>query len=199
MNTPSGLISINSRAPHKGRWSGGRLRRGLSLVEVMVAIAIFMTISIFVALIYRTGTNAFQKSQIHSDVYRMAMLAFENLRKELHGAKVVEVTASQVRYLVPMVENGHVKICDDGRISFELSEVLLSTVNEQGLIYLVRTSEGNSRHLACLGDRGAVSFSSQTDRLLVVEVRAEQDSPGAKQKESSYQLTARFYLSNQNN
>jgi hypothetical protein len=174
--------------------------KGLTLLEVMVAMAVFMTMSIFVALIYRTGSGAFQKTQSHSDVYRMAMLAVENLKRELHGAKIIEVTASQVRYLVPVVENGHVKICDDGRITFEPSEVILSTNNDKGLVYIVRTSDGDSRNLACLGERGAVTFSSPTERLLAIDVKADQGSPGgARLSESMYQLTTRFYLSNQNN
>ncbi|MDQ7825193.1 MAG: hypothetical protein RDV48_20495 [Candidatus Eremiobacteraeota bacterium] len=173
--------------------------RGLSLVELLVSIALFLSVVVFVTLTHRTGSQAFQKSRIDSDVYRMAMLAAEHMKKELHGAKVNSVTDDEVHYLIPQLENGHVKVADDGRIAFNTGEAVLSVGERHGVRYLIRTQNGIETRIAGLGNSGSATFSMPSTHVLQAEIRAEVTEAGIKVKESSYKVVTSFFLLNQNN
>jgi len=172
---------------------------GLTLVEVMIAVLLMAVVMVIVALVHRSGAEAFKKACVHGDVYRMAMLAVEQMRRELHGAKITEVTPTEVKYLVPLTENGHVKICEDGRIEFEPVEVSISLVREGSQFYLVRSCNGEVRQLSSLGEEGTVTFTLPDPRILMAEVKAKRPGVGSKTGESEYALKVNFSLSNQNN
>jgi hypothetical protein len=165
----------------------------------MIAVLLMTVTMVIVALVHRSGAEAFQKARVHGDVYRMAMLAVEQMRRELHGAKVTDVTATQVKYLVPLVENGHVKVCEDGRIEFEPLEARIFLFKDGSKFYLVRSFNGEVRQLSCLGEEGSVSFSLPDPRLLVAEITAKRPGDGSKTRESEYALKVNFSLPNQNN
>lgn len=60
-------------------------RRGTTLIEVIVASGVFVTILVTVILIYRSGQSALNKTSAQSDPFRMAAIAQDHLKSELRG------------------------------------------------------------------------------------------------------------------
>ncbi|MDQ7821204.1 MAG: hypothetical protein RDV48_00280 [Candidatus Eremiobacteraeota bacterium] len=174
-----------------------RFLRGLSLVETTVAVAVFMGILVTVILIHHSSATAFQKTQVEGNTYRMAMLAVEQVKTELHGSVVSDVKSDEITYQVPNVSGGHVEVDSSGYIIYDADEAKLTSQASGGNRYLVRIWKGETKRLACIGNGGAVAFSKPEERMLEVVVTAAVTGQGTKEKESTYKAAERFFLSNQ--
>ncbi|MBI2913108.1 MAG: prepilin-type N-terminal cleavage/methylation domain-containing protein, partial [Chloroflexi bacterium] len=62
--------------------------RGLTLVEVVVAVAILAALGLMTLQIYQVGLDAQRHSDVHELAYRNAMLGMEKVAGFVRGARV---------------------------------------------------------------------------------------------------------------
>ncbi len=167
-------------------------RKGLTLLEVMVASSIFALMLLAVVTIEGTFRRSASQSARESEVYRAVRLAFEHLRAELEGAYVPPFTAGEELTYYPARRAGGRPVLGPSGIAESQPSCVLK-VDEQGR--LVRLQEGAARVLAFLGD-GWACFEMTQDALLMVTLHAERPAP--RGPAASEEAAVRFLLRNQN-
>ncbi len=193
------MFTSTSNNGHTGREKSS----GFTIVETLVALGIFSLILILVILVQKGGFNAFQKTQVHGDTYRMAMLTAELLKKELQYVQVTQynVPGVLIRYRSPRFTNAsEMALVASGAIDWDPQEVWLSFESDsEGNRYILRNHLGEpSKRLCSLGNEGSIVFDMKKDKLLEAQITAKVNDPGSKLKKSTYGLTMQFYLPNQN-
>lgn len=174
-----------------------RRPRGASLIEVLVAVAIFSAVLVTVVRIDRTGRDAFRKNEAESGAWRQAMLAVEHLKRELRGARITLVEPGRVVLQTPLLDGATPKVSASAEIVYAPDSIELTLDGQKRLV--ARQAGQRNRVLAELGPEGALRFELPEPRLLRVFVRAHlQDRPGAqKLGQSRYAVQEDFFLPNQ--
>lgn len=167
-------------------------RKGLTLLEVLVASSIFALMLLAVVTIEGTFRRGASQSARESEVYRAVRLAFEHLRAELEGAYVPPFPASAELTYYPALRAGGRPVLGPSGIAESQPSCVLK-VDEQGR--LVRLQGGEARALAFLG-HGWARFEMSQDELLTVTLHAERPAP--RGPAASEEAAVRFLLRNQN-
>ncbi|MDQ7823496.1 MAG: hypothetical protein RDV48_11925 [Candidatus Eremiobacteraeota bacterium] len=172
---------------------------GISLVETLVVVGLFSAILLIIILMQKGGFNAFQKTQVHGDTYRMAMLTAEHLKRELQYVQVTQCDVpGKLKYKAPKYVNGQMYVNASGCIEWDTEVTLSLEPDNKGSMTLIRSQQGTPlRNLCSLGNGGEILFSMPQDKILEVSISARVTDPTAKIKESDYRLTTKFYLPNQ--
>lgn len=177
-----------------GRWSISQKIDGLSLIELVVAVAVFSIVLVVVAAVQNAGWYATSKQLAHESAFRGAMLASEHLKRELPGA-LVEPLGPNGRFLtyrVPQRDSqGRPVIGPTGEVAW--SEPVVLALDQEG--YLIRVEGDISRRLSFLGPRGEVQFTMTPGRI--DELQVQLVSHRGRERESVYELGLRFRLANQ--
>ena len=173
-------------------------RRGISLPEILIATAVFLLISVLVVAIMSLGQRSHQRSEIHSDAYRTALIALEKIRAELAGSIVTRAAGSEIVYrYVP--RQSEVTIHFTGHPEYQGPATL--TLDQTVLVR--RESRGPSPsdleivQLADLGVGGELEFEMENSRVLKVRVKAVRPDPTHPEQPKEYQQTLKVYLDNQ--
>jgi prepilin-type N-terminal cleavage/methylation domain-containing protein len=66
----------------------GHKNRGLTLTEVMVVVAILSVLTLSIYTVFKSGIDAWSKSETHLEVYQNARVALDQISRELPGAFV---------------------------------------------------------------------------------------------------------------
>gem|GEM_PF-1739000 len=196
-------IFTSTSSTHIG--SKGSGSRGLTLVETMVAVSIFSVILVFVCFLQGSAFSTFHKTQVQSDTYRMAMLAGEQIKRELLYVQVTQYDVSSasdpvLKYRIPRREtNGDLAVLESGILDWDNDEVSLYLENDgEGNRNIIRRQTNRpDKKLFSLGNEGSIVFSMPEDKRLEASIMAKITSQGAKVRESDYSLMLQFYLPNQ--
>jgi prepilin-type N-terminal cleavage/methylation domain-containing protein len=173
-------------------------KRGATLVELIVAIAVFSVIVTLVALVLRTGRDALSKTDVAADAFRIAVSAMDQIRREVRGVRVDSVGDGTVlTYHVPRLDDSEVDVLPSGEISMTLEPSKIVS-EPDGLVTREDGATQRKRTLARLGKGGAVNFEVVGERLLRVRVRAVVgDASRGSVHFSEYELWSEHYLANQ--
>ncbi|MEW6278421.1 MAG: type II secretion system protein [Candidatus Eremiobacterota bacterium] len=156
-----------------------RKLRGLTLLEVLIAGAVFSAMMLAVLAVYKTALGARAREEEGSATYRAAMLAIEHVQSLLRGSQVVEPSdpaappATRAVYRPSLRENGRVKV-DSGGVPVWGDPV---TLRMDAAGNLVREEPSGIRILAPLGPSGSVAFRLLDPRMLEVRVVAARTNP----------------------
>ncbi|MBI3926123.1 MAG: hypothetical protein HY319_11320 [Armatimonadetes bacterium] len=168
--------------------------RGVTLLETLIASAVFVIILVAVIQIERVGRDAASKNDAQTETFRMAALADEHVRRELRASRVLAFSGKQgsLRYTpAARTAEGFVEVDGSGIVfQTEPAEILMD-----GDGNLVRDfGVEPARILAALGTEGSAEFELvEEDLLRATYVAVRQDVTG----QSRYQLTVDYYLRNQ--
>jgi len=179
-----------------------RAGQGLTLVETLVAILIFSVILVFIVFIQGTAFSSFNKTQIQSDTYRMAMLAAEHLKKEMQYVQVTEydLPGTLLKYKVPLTDsNGEMSLLASGLPDWNPSEISLCLESDpDGTRNVTRHQSGwPAKKLFSLGNEGSIVFSMPENKRLDAYITVKVTNQGVKVKESDYSVKLQFYIPNQ--
>lgn len=168
--------------------------RGITLLETLIASAIFVVVLVVVILIHQTGQAAHEKVDVQSAAFRGTATAHEHLKRELRVSRVVDFsgTADRLRFTPPLLKDGEIELSDSGEIQYqpEVGEIYTDAGGD-----LIRELPGGDRRvLAHLGQEGSVQFVLLQPDLLETTVRAIPDSD---EPVSRSELTVRYFLPNQ--
>lgn len=169
-------------------------RRGLSLVEVLVAAGVMALLAVFTVQAYMVSVEARRHSDVNELAQRNAMLGIEHLARLLRGAHV-DLAASdgvvnELEIDLPDLDGQQLVVTTAGQPVF--SQSVTVRVNNGHLLSL--DSGGAERPLAAVGD-GAIAFEIVAPSLL--EVTLNTDFAGERQERGRYQVVRRFHLANQ--
>ncbi len=176
------------------------MRRGLTLVEVLVVSAVFIVLAFLLLAIYQVAVRAHLKEDAHDTTARATMLALEHVREELRGCQVLEPNdptapaANQVRFRYPKLDETGVFVVDNHGEPEWAGTATMAT-DADGNLVLTR-SEAEPRTLARLGAGGGVTFRLAEALLLEVKVVAVRPDPDPSKSARSEILT-RMALANQ--
>jgi type II secretory pathway pseudopilin PulG len=140
-----------------GRWQ----TRGLTLVEMLVTVTLFLAISAAMAAMLHQSQRASEKTVSTSDANSMAVLLYEKLRLELRRTRVVDnPNPETLNYWIYEKENGLPKFGAPGELLFlslsgddpDVAELTLEDSN------LVRHFQSEKTILANVGPEGEVRF-----------------------------------------
>ncbi|MEW6284496.1 MAG: hypothetical protein AB1758_38130 [Candidatus Eremiobacterota bacterium] len=175
----------------------GKLR-GLTLLEVLIAGAVFSAMMLAVLAIYKTALEARVKEDAGTATYRAAMLGMEHVQSQLRGSQLVEPSdpaappSMQAVYRCSQKENGRVKVDAAGLPVWGET----ATIRMDASGNLVREDTSGIRVLAHLGPGGSVSFHLLDPRLLEVRILAARTNPSTLAVTRS-QAECRLTLPNQ--
>lgn len=178
-------------------------RRGVTLLETLVACALFAFLTGLIVTIQIASKNAARRSDLGNEVYRAAMLAAERLRQEFRGARVESVAAggASITYWLPRVQNGVLQVLPTGEPDWEPGDPAppdRAVLSMAASGWLQRDFQGDVRRMAFLGPTGSIGFDLPTgSRVLTIRVNARHQHPNDPSVVSTYGVTLRFFLSNQ--
>lgn len=152
-------------------------RRGLSLFEVLVSVALFSVMMLALFAVYFQAATAHRKGSAQSEAYRSVMLALNHTERELRGAQLLFPTtwglyqppSTELTYFYPQVQDGQVTVDTTGTPLWA-GRARLSVAGGR---YLQHDETRNTeRLLADLGPTGTVSFKRVERDLLEVKALA---------------------------
>lgn len=164
--------------------------KGLSLLEVLVAGAVFSILLTAVVLIELHSHRMRLTQDKKSDAYRAAILLIEFIQAELDGAYVVpgDDGDTQLRYRPPLRNGNRLRIGPSGACEQE-QEALIRLLADGKV---TRSQASQVRSVARLGKRGRLEFRFPSSNLLDISVHAE------PYDDSFYDAHAQILLCNQN-
>ncbi|MBS2038199.1 prepilin-type N-terminal cleavage/methylation domain-containing protein [bacterium] len=174
-------------------------RRGLSLAELLVALAVFMAAMVALVMVERNSSKAAARSLTRSDSYRAAMLALTQCELELRGARFCSDEADDIPDRVGVFaelpyrvheyrDEGHLRLSFLGNPTW--TPIYRLKISNQRL-----TTDRLPRPLTPVGEKGWIEFTFpevEETHLLQVEVHAEL-KPG-----ESYDAKQLIYLNSMN-
>lgn len=178
-------------------------RKGVTLLETLVACALFAFLTGLIVTIQIASKNAARRSDLGNEVYRAAMLAAERLRQEFRGARVESVAAggTSITYWLPRIQNGVLQVLPTGEPDWEPGDPAppdRAVLSMAASGWLQRDFQGNVRRMAFLGPTGSITFDLPTgSRVLTARVNARHQHPNDPSVVSTYAVTLRFFLGNQ--
>lgn len=136
--------------------------RGLSLVEMLVAMTIFLALSGAVLGLMHYNQRASEKATANADTNTRLLVLFEKLRMELRRGRVVECSPDTLGYWIyrqvdalPVLGTPHrLEFLPGGGVPPDLAQ--LTALNTEGR--LVRRFQGREEPLAILGRDSVVTF-----------------------------------------
>lgn len=169
-------------------------RRGLTVLETMIACAILSVMMAASILIYSSGLNRQRKQDNTTESYRAVMTAIAHIRSELRGSQLLAPgTGSGAQptavYRYPVMKGDLPKLDSQGMIVWRPPV----TFQMDGS-FLSRTGP-NTRRFTDLGAGGSVTFERLDRRLLRVKAIADKPSQDVR-KRSHYEATVDVYLPN---
>lgn len=178
--------------------------RGISLVDTLVASAVFAGLLVIVVAVQQMSGKAMRKTDVHTETWRAATIGLDHVRREVRGAKalVVDDGGRALHFIRPLTSGGLLEITDSGSIKFEDLEAGQGhslTTNPAGDLVSVDDSTREVHRLARLGLSGEASFTlpAASVQLLHVTLRAvTTDLYGRAVEESTSQIEADLYLPN---
>ncbi len=179
-------------------------RRGATLVETLVACAVFIGLTVLVVSIQIAGKSAGRRSDLGSEVYRSAMQAADRLRGEFRGARVEQIdlpSQASITYWLPRVVSGVMQVLPTGEPDWLPGDPAppdRAVISLAADGWLQRDFEGSVRRLANLGSTGTIWFDLPTgSRVLTCKVHAHRVDPNDPSVTGNYDVTVRFFLGNQ--
>lgn len=179
-------------------------RKGATLVETLVACAVFIGLAVLVVSIQLASKSAGRHSDLASEVYRSAMQAADRLRGEFRGARVEQIDLpgqAQITYWLPRVVDGVMQVLPTGEPDWLPGDPALPDRAVISLApggWLQRDFEGSVRRLADLGPSGTIWFDMPTgSRVLTCKVHTHRVHPNDPAIVGDYDVTVRFFLGNQ--
>jgi type II secretory pathway pseudopilin PulG len=171
--------------------------KGRTLLEVLVAGAIFAVISMVMVLSMRSSRSGEQKVDAHSEAQSACLAALHHLRTEMRGVRVLlpvpDGTGTVLSYQRPeLAPDGNVVISATGDPVFLATPVNLA-VGPGGLWV---TDEAEPRVIGRLLDQGQVSFTRIGGQILQVEITARHGNDTPIDRRSSSQVVARLAIRN---
>jgi len=159
---------------------------GNTLLEVLVAGAIFGLLSVVLVLTMRTNRASQLKTDAQSQTQRACLNTMNQLRNALRGVQVVipsvGTNGSLLRYYRPVVgSDGMVVVTPAGLPSFSTTPVTL-TLDSSGKL---TSNETPPRILGRLFANGSVNFRRVSKGVLEVDLRAAQSLGGPERKSQS--------------
>lgn len=163
---------------------------GLSLLEAVVAAAIFSVLLTAVVVIEMQAHKLRRQQDKNSDAYRAAVLLLEYLQEELDGAYVVpgDDGDSQLTYRPAWRSGVGISLGPSGAAQQEDEAVLQLRTDGK----VVRTRASQVRPVVALGARGGLRFEFPASNLLNIEVHSE------PHPDSVYDAHLQILLCNQN-
>ena len=179
-----------------------RARRALSLVEVMVASAIFMLASLALLASQRMSAHSASKIDSSSDTYRMAMLSLRRIEEELRGARIGVLNpdkSDEISYKVlEMGSEGRPLVNELDQTSWIPRGAAYYRLRLDAKKNLISTRQPGAR-LGFLGNAGRLEFSFPNDletHLIQVKVHAEVTDTSGRALASPYDASVKIYLEN---
>ncbi len=149
------------------------MKKGHTLLEVMLAAALFGTLLLALTWVYATMLRSQRQADPASEAARLALLALEKTRAELGDALVESVPhqALEIAYRVPRRDAAGQVLVGDG-LGIDWGPV--RTLRAVGGV-LERVEAGTGQRVALLGAAGYVRFDRPDGEmdLVVIEVQAE--------------------------
>lgn len=176
------------------------MRRGLTLIEVLVVSALFAGLALVLLAVYQVAVRAHAREDAQDATNRAAMLALEQVREGLRGCQVLEPNdptapaVGQTRFRYPRLDpNGLFQVDNRGEPVWAGLATLSS--DEGGTLWL-RPAEGEPRVLGRLGEGGGITFRLVEPLLLEIKLVAMRPHTDPIRRARS-ELTTRLALTNQ--
>lgn len=173
-------------------------KRAFTLAEVLIASAVFLSITASLLALYRLGLGARTRHEAHQKPHRAALQCISYLRNELRVVQLIQPSDFSPG-VAPVQEILYRRPAFDGPLQFDGSGTPLWALNcklsFEADHQLWRRPEGPAplpRSLVNLGTGGLVQFRRLNDQLLSVDIRADFGDPKAV-----VQLHQNFLLPNQ--
>lgn len=158
--------------------------RAVTLLELALVSGFVSMLSVVMFLATRSSIESQRKAGLTQGAQQTVRLAFENLRQELRGARVIEpavgLTAPQLLYEKVEIANEQIVLSESGSPVWEGPFTI--SLSEGGVV-----SSRENRLLGRLGLEGEMVFQRPEERRLVVSLKSLQgDNPeDGKQAEST--------------
>ncbi|MCE7872114.1 hypothetical protein DYH09_17275 [bacterium CPR1] len=163
-------------------------RAGLTLLETLVSISVFLIVMIALLGIEISVRRNARQSEQQSDLHRQAALAMEQVASQLSGALVEPEALSSITYRRPLTDGrDQVVLGPGGAVEWGAP----STLRLEGT-WLVLEHEGKLRRVADLGSGAEIRFARAPGRSDELEVKVLAVGPGREVR-----LQRRVALSNQ--
>jgi prepilin-type N-terminal cleavage/methylation domain-containing protein len=161
-------------------------RRGRTLLEVLIAGAIFSILATVLVLTMQTSRSAELKVGAQSEAQRACLTALSRLRTELRGVQILLPTEGTntplLRFRRPLLgPDGMVLMTASGEPSFNPSPVTV-TLDSKGTLL---TNETPPKVLGHLFKNGSVTFNRISTGVLEVDLSAAQRDGGPERKSQS--------------
>lgn len=169
-------------------------RRGLTVMETMIACAILSGMMVASLIIYSSGLNRQRKQENTTESYRAVMTAVAHIRSQLRGSQLLSPGTSDgavptAVYRFPRMVGDLPKVDAMGMIIWRQP----STFQVNGGV-LERTGT-DPRKFVDLGPDGTITFERKDRRLLRLVVKAEKVNADVR-KQSKYEAQVDIYLPN---
>lgn len=175
-------------------------RRGLSLIEVVVASAIFLGMTSVIFALFHQNQRASEKVFSNTDAGAQSLLVFEKVRSELRNARVVGVdSGGRLQYWVLRRVNGVPQVNSSGLADWlpgqPANPAVALLFSQDGLLW--RSFQGQRQPLAPLGDDGSVQFLWNAGlHLVTVSGQVGQTDPHDSTRASLRSFNYTLHLSN---
>ncbi|MFA5504929.1 MAG: type II secretion system protein [Vulcanimicrobiota bacterium] len=182
-------------------------RRGITLLELIVVIAIFVTTMTAVIGIFLLARNAQEKGSTQSEAYRSVFVVLEKVETSLRGGQLlipvdwrpshVPVgTTDTIHYLYPALSGGRVVVDTTGTPQWAGRAKIEFQAAPEGRVLLVDETKATTSLLGSLGPGGNLTFLRTERDLLEVTANSVRTDPQSDTT-SSYEFTVTLRLSNQ--
>jgi len=166
------------------------MRRGITLIEVMLVTAIFAGMLAVFVLIQRQGEAVGSKSQASDRAFRAVTLGLADIQQELTNARLVAtVPGALFSYSLPRLDAGRVVLDPQGLVVWTAGDY--SLVVNQGRLLRTHPTLGN--RVYCDLGQGGANATVQANQLVKVTLHAEFD-PLDPKKHSDYTVTSTFLV-----
>lgn len=173
---------------------------GITLLEVLVATAVFSIMMVAMMAIYKVSLADRDKVVAHSDTYRAMMITLDRIRDQLRGASLTAPSAvgtqtASISYLYPMVIDGEMQVDGSGRPVWAGAARL--SLDAQGRLVKVDSADpGVTQVLARLGPASSIEFELVARDLLQVRVHVERGRRIDAPRWSQQDMTLHLFLPN---
>lgn len=163
------------------------MKRGFTLVEVLITLAVFGLVMAFTAAVLFVKRPIQETSELQSDAYRGVLLGMEHLRSELATALVdpVEADAPTLSYRLPERDPaGQVLLSATGEARY--GDPVVVSLSQNGFV------TRGARPLCYLGPAGSLAFSRRPGQQDLVTITMKAHLEGHE-----YEVTGSVGLQNQ--
>jgi prepilin-type N-terminal cleavage/methylation domain-containing protein len=174
-------------------------RRGVSLIETLVACSIFAVLTTAIVMILAQSRQAEQKLDTHSDSTQMGLVVVEKIKQEMRLSRVMGTDGSRLDYWILRRSNGTLQLTAAGLPDYEPGApdppAVAQLFCSQGALF--RQFQGIRQKLAAMGREGAIGFvHNPAQHTLKLHITVGEDAHD-KVKSNKIQLHYTVYLNNQ--